>query len=298
MDKRIMLIVNPVSGRAQYKAEIPHILEVLCGRGAVVSVYMTRRSGHAKELAAAHAANYDIVACLGGDGTLGETIAGLMELDHRPPVGYIPLGTTNDMAATLGLPKDATRAAEVILEGVPIPIDIGRFERSYFAYIAAFGAFTEVAYQTPVENKQTLGHLAYVLEGVGQLAKIKPYKLIVEYDGGRVEGEFIFGGVTNTTSIAGLWKLGPDLVDLGDGAFEVILVKNPKNILEFNALFLDIVTQKYDSEYVQLFKAKQIRFLFDEPVSWTRDGEDGGEHVEVSLQVAQPGVQIFVPREE
>ena len=298
MQKRIMLIVNPVSGRGQYKSEISHILEVLCRRGAAVTVYMTQHSGHARELAAAHGGQYDIVACLGGDGTLGETISGLMELDHRPPVGYIPLGTTNDMATTLNLPKDAIRAAEVILEGVPIPIDIGHFADHYFAYIAAFGAFTEVAYQTPRENKQTLGHLAYVLEGVGQLTKITPRKLIVEHDGGRIEGEFIFGGVTNTTSIAGLWKLKPSLVDLGDGVFEVILVKNPRNLLEFNAIFMDIVTQKYESEYVQLFKTKHARFQFEELVPWTRDGEAGGEHVEAHLHVAHPGVQIFVARED
>jgi len=298
MQKRIMLIVNPVSGRGQYKSEISHILEVLCGHGAAVTVCMTRHSGHAKELASAHAERYDIVACLGGDGTLSETIAGLMERDQRPPVGYIPLGTTNDMATTLGLPKDATRAAEVILDGVPIPIDIGHFAENYFSYIAAFGAFTEVAYQTPTENKRALGHLAYVLEGVGQLTKITPRKLIMEHDGGRVEGEFIFGGVTNTTSIAGLWKLKPGLVDLGDGVFEVILVKNPRNILESNTIFMDIVTQKYNSEYVQIFKTKQARFQFEEPVSWTRDGEAGGVHMDVSLHVAHPGVQIFVPREE
>ncbi|MCL2564134.1 MAG: YegS/Rv2252/BmrU family lipid kinase [Oscillospiraceae bacterium] len=301
MQKRIMLIINPISGRAQYKSEIPHILEVLCGRGAAVTVYMTQHSGHARELAESHAKRYDIVTCLGGDGTLAETISGLMELDHRPPIGYIPMGTTNDTATTLGLPKDATRAAEVILEGIPIPIDVGRFGQDYFTYIAAFGAFTEVSYQTPTENKRALGHLAYVLEGMGRLTKITPRKLTVEYDGtdgkGKIEGEFIFGGVTNTTSIAGLWKLKPHLVDLGDGAFEVILVKSPRNILEFNAIFMDIVTQKYNSEYVKLFKAKQVRFQFEEPVPWTRDGEAGGEHTEVNLHVAQPGVQIFVPRE-
>ena len=184
------------------------------------------------------------------------------------------------------------------MHGAPIPVDVGRFEQTYFTYIAAFGAFTEVAYQTPGENKQILGHLAYVLEGVGQLSKITPRQLTVEYDGKRIEGEFVFGGVTNTTSIAGMLKLNPSLVDLGDGEFEVILVKNPRNILEMNAIFMDIVTRKYDSEYVQMFKAKQIRFQFNEPVPWTRDGEAGGEHVEVNLSVASPGVQIFVPHEK
>jgi len=294
-----MLIVNPKAGRSQYKSELTHILEVLCGSGAAVTVYMTQHPGHARELVLSESGRYDVIACVGGDGTLGETIAGLMGVHHRPPVGYIPMGTSNDMASTLRLPRDSTRAAEVILHGSPLPVDVGLFGDQFFTYIAAFGAFTEVAYETPWENKQTLGHLAYVLEGVGRLSKITPRELTVEYDGGqRIEGEFIFGAVTNTTTIAGLFKLRPHLVDLGDGEFEVILVKNPRSLVEFNSIFMDIVTQKYDSEYVQIFKARQIRFRFREPVPWTRDGEAGGEHIEVNLRTIQPGVQIFVPDEK
>lgn len=298
MGKRILLIINPKAGRGRYKLEISHIIETLCAGGASVHVHLTKHSGHASEIARTEGADYDIVACLGGDGTLGETIAGLMELETRPPVGYIPMGTTNDMALTLGLPKESDRAAELMLEGKLIHLDVGRFKEEYFTYIAAFGAFTEVSYQTPSENKQTLGHFAYMLEGLGRLNKIIPRKLIVEYDeGGRVEGEFIFGAVANTLSIAGLWKLKPDWVDLADGAFEVILIKNPKNILDLSAIFMDIVTNKADSEYVQIFKAQKARFLFEEPVPWTRDGEAGGEHRELTLENINPGIQIFVPRE-
>ena len=298
MKKRILLIINPKAGRGRYKAEISHIIETLCTGGASVHVYLTRYSGHASEIAGQEGARYDVVACLGGDGTLGETIDGLMALENRPPVGYIPMGTANDMAVTLGLPKDAARAAELMLEGKRIPLDIGRFKETYFTYIAAFGAFTEVSYQTPHENKQTLGHFAYMLEGLSRLTKIIPRKLVVEYDeGGHVEGEFIFGAVANTLSIAGLWKLKPDMVDLADGAFEVILVKNPKNILDASVIFMDIVTNKENSEYVQIFKAQKVRFLFEEPVPWTRDGEAGGEHREVTLENIKPGVEIFVPRE-
>jgi len=222
-----------------------------------------------------------------------------MPLETRPPIGYIPMGTANDVAATLRLPKDATAAAQIVLKGTAIPFDVGQFGKEHFAYIAAFGAFTEVSYTTPVESKQTLGHLAYVLEGMGHLGKITPRKLTVEYDGGkRIEGKFIFGGVSNTTSIAGLVKLRPDLVDLGDGEFEVILVKNPRSLIALNSLFIDIVTQKYDSKYVQIFRAKEARFLFEEPVSWTKDGEAGGFHQEASFRILQPGVQILVPHEK
>jgi len=293
-----MLIINPKAGKSQYQTELSHILDVLCGEGHAVTVYLTQHPGHARELAAAEASRYDIVTCVGGDGTLGETIAGLMTLDSRPPVGYIPMGTANDVATTLGLPKDAVRAAEIILSGKPVPVDVGRFGENYFTYIAAFGAFTEVAYQTPSETKQVLGHLAYVLEGVGHLLKITSRRVVVEHEGGRVEGDFIFGGVTNTTSIAGLVRLKPNLVDLGDGAFEVILVKKPKNILEANSIFVDVVTRKFNSEYVQIVKAKEVRFVFEEHVPWTRDGESGGVHREVFLQTIQPGVEIIVAGEK
>ena len=296
--KQIMLIINPKSGTGQYRTDISGILEVFGQNNAVATVYMTTHGGHATELVMAHAHKYDIVVCCGGDGTLSETIAGLMALEKRPPVGYIPTGTANDVAATLRLPKEGAEAARVVLAGRPIPFDVGLFDGEHFAYIAAFGAFTEVSYKTPTENKQTLGHLAYVLEGMGHLGKIIPRKLVVEYDGGkRIEGKFIFGGVSNTTSIAGLVRLRPELVDLGDGEFEVILVKNPRSLMALNALFMDIVTQKYDSKYVQIFRAKEVRFQFEEPVPWTRDGEAGGLHKEAHFQILQPGVQILVPNE-
>ena len=297
MEKRIMLIINPKAGKGEYRQEIAGILDVLCKKGNFVGVYMTAHQSHAEELVRKEGSKYDVVACIGGDGTLGETIAGLMHLETRPPVCHIPLGTANDVATSLDLPKEGAKAARLIRTGKPIPLDVGRFGGKHFIYIAAFGAFTEVAYQTPHENKKNLGHLAYLLTGMGSLGNITPRNLIVEFDGeNRVEGEFIFGAVANTTSIAGLVKIKPDIVDLGDGAFEVILVKNPKNIVDLNNIFVGIFTQKYDSEYVQVFKAKEARFLFEEPVPWTRDGEDGGSHTEVLLQTIQPGVQIFVPK--
>ena len=297
MGKRIMLIINPKAGQGEYRQEIAGILDVLCERGAFVGIHKTGHRGHAEELVKKEASKYDVVACMGGDGTLGETIAGLMHLDTRPPVCHIPLGTANDVAETLNLPLNPLKAARLIRAGKTLPIDVGRFGEKHFIYIAAFGAFTEVAYQTPIENKKNLGHLAYLLEGVSSLAKITPRRLTVECDGEtRVEGEFIFGAVANTTSIGGLVKIKRDMVDLSDGVFEVILVKNPKNILDINNIFVGIFTQKYDSEYVQVFKAKEARFLFQEPVPWTKDGEDGGAHRDVTLRTIHPGVEIFAPK--
>lgn len=298
MQQKVMLIVNPMAGRGKWRNEIAYILETLCRDGASVCVHLTRYSKHATELAEQYGANYDVVACIGGDGTLAETASGLMSLkpEKRPPIAYIPMGTSNDMATTLGISKEPGIAARLMLEGTKIPLDIGKMGEHYYSYIAAFGAFTEVAYETPVENKKSLGHFAYILEGMARLGKIKPCRLTVEYTaGGKIEGDFIFGAVCNTTSIAGFLKLKPDLVDLGDGAFEVILIKNPQNILALNQIFLDLMMQKHDTEHIQIFRARDVRFLFDKPTAWTRDGECGGVHKNVFLNVIRPGIEIFVP---
>ena len=300
MVQKMMLIVNPMAGRAGWRGDISYILDTLCRDGASVTVYLTQYSGHAKVLAETYGANFDIVACTGGDGTLAETTAGLMHLppEKRPPVGYIPMGTSNDMANTLGIPKDPALAARLILDGTKTPLDVGKMGENYFSYIAAFGAFTEIAYETPTENKHNLGHLAYVLEGMARLGKIKPSHVTVNYNaGGKIEGDFIFGGVCNTTSIAGFLKIRPDLVDLSDGAFEVILVKNPQNIIALNQIFLDLMMQKHDTEHIQIFRARDVHFHFDTPTAWTRDGEGGGVHKNVFLNVIRSGIEIFVPKE-
>ena len=299
MDKKLMMIINPIAGKGQHRASIFDTLESFCNNGYAVTVYVTGHAGHARELSRAHAAEYDLVVCFGGDGTLSETIAGLMDADDRPPLGYIPTGTANDVAATLGLPAgDTAQAAEIILNGHTIPFDVGRMNGDYFTYISAFGAFTEVSYRTPQASKQTLGHLAYVLEGVGHLGKIVPRQIKVTHDGGTVEGEFIFGAVTNTTSIAGLVKLKSDLVAIGDGFFEVLLVKNPRNFGELNRIIMGILTQNYDPDYVQIIKSKRVTFTFeDEDVQWTRDGEDGGAHKEVFLENIEAPIQFIVPTE-
>lgn len=294
MSNKVMLIINPVAGRGSYKNSLSDILEILCQNGCPVTVYMTRCRGDATELVRRYAVGFDIVACCGGDGTLSETIAGLMELEDRPHLGYIPMGTANDVAATLGISRNPREAVKIITEGNCIPFDVGSMNGEYFTYISAFGAFTQVSYETPAESKQVLGHLAYILEGVGHLGSIVPHHLVVEHDGGRIEGEYVFGAVTNTTSIAGLVKLKSELVSLGDGEFEIILVKNPKNLIDLNTIFVGLLSKSYNPEYVQIIKTSRAKFTFDEPVRWTRDGEDGGEHQQVVVENIHMPISFIV----
>ena len=234
--------------------------------------------------AAQHAAEYDTVACIGGDGTLSEVVSGLMQVPNPPPLGYIPMGTTNDVASTLGLPKNATDAALRIVTGTPTAFDVGSFgEQSFFTYVAAFGAFTAVSYETPQNEKQALGHLAYVLEAMGRAQQPSTTTARTwSTTAARSTGDFIFGGVSNSTSVAGMVRLRKDLVSLGDGLFETLLIRRPKQFGDLSRIITGVLNQYYDNENVILVQSKNLRFTFEEPVAWTRDGEAGGVTTDVT----------------
>ncbi len=285
MEKKLMLIINPSAGKGAYKVNLGDALHVLDMGGYRTSLFFTSEPGEATEFATSYAMDYDTVACIGGDGTLSEVISGLMELKSPPPLGYIPMGTANDVATTLALPKNNTiGAARRIVHGSPHPFDVGGFgDREYFAYIAAFGAFTEVSYATPQSQKKVLGHLAYVLQGAMALPKIESYKTRVEYDGGVIEGDFLYGSVSNSTSVAGIVHLRDDLVCLGDGYSELVLVRNPGNLAEFKNIVDSVIYQKYDNDDLLILHTKRAKFSFEKPVAWTRDGEAGGEYQEIQL---------------
>jgi YegS/Rv2252/BmrU family lipid kinase len=286
MDKSLMLIVNPMAGRGAYRTNFAEAMQVLAAGGYAVTLRFTAQRGDASRFAARYAADYDVVACIGGDGTLSEVLAGLMRLDNPPPVGYFPMGTANDVATTLGLPKnDSFQAARRILSGAPHPFDVGGFgDSDYFSYIAAFGAFTEVSYVTPQDQKKMLGHLAYVLQGMQQLPKIEPIHAVVDYDGGTIEGSFLYGSVSNSTSVAGIVRLPETMVSLGDGVSELVLVRDPGNVAVFAEMLSSVLSERFDSDKLLILHTKKARFRFDAPVAWTRDGEEGGEYTDIEIR--------------
>ena len=285
MEKKLLLIINPAAGRGGYELNFGPAMRVLDAGGYRVTLSFTAGRGDATRLAARYGADYDTVACVGGDGTLSEVLAGLMQLRQPPSVGYIPMGTANDVATTLGLPKnDTVGAARRILSGTPHPFDVGGFgEGEYFAYIAAFGAFTEVSYATPQNQKKALGHLAYVLQGAAALPRLESYHTVVEYDEGTVEADLVYGSMSNSTSVAGIVRLKEDMVSLGDGLSELVLVKDPGSVLALGELADSVLSQRFDSDKLIILHTRRARFTFDKPVAWTRDGEAGGEHRTVEL---------------
>jgi YegS/Rv2252/BmrU family lipid kinase len=293
--KKMMLIVNPNAGRGGYRFFFGDAMKTLADGGYQVSLFFTTRPGEATEFAAKYAAEYDTVACIGGDGTLSEVIAGLMQIPSPPPVGYFPMGTTNDIATSLGLPKnDTVAAARRVLSGEAHPFDVGGFgEEGYFAYVAAFGAFTEVSYSTPQDQKRALGQLAYVLQGAAQLGKIERIPTRIEYDDGVFEGELVYGSMSNSTSVAGIVHFPESMVSLGDGMSELVLVKDPGRVDAYGELAAAVLSRRFDSEYLTILHTRRARFHFERPVAWTRDGEDGGKHQDVTLCNYHAPVQLI-----
>ena len=244
--KRLLFIYNPQAGKGLIKPHLANVVDTFTKAGYLVTVWPTQGKEDATHVAARQGWWYDRVVCCGGDGTLSETVSGLLTLDTPPVLGYIPAGTTNDFAKNLGLPRGVEKAAAVAAEGTPRPCDMGRFNDRTFVYVAAFGVFTDVSYDTPQEFKSAFGHLAYVLEAATKLGDLgRGYHLTVEHDGGTLEGDFIYGMVTNTNSVGGFQIFPASQVSLDDGVFEVVLVRQPKNVADLQDALVSLVPVSY-----------------------------------------------------
>lgn len=296
--KRLLFIFNPYSGKAQVRGRLFEILDTMVKAGYEVTAYPTQAPGDATQKVETEAGDYDLVVCSGGDGTLDEAVAGMMRREDKVPLGYIPAGSTNDFATSLGIPKDIVLAAETAVTGQRFPCDIGNFNGDFFVYVAAFGLFTSVSYQTSQEWKNLLGRAAYILKGAKCLHDIPSYLMLVEYDGIRLQDAFIYGMITNSTSVGGFKGMTGKDVLLDDGIFEVTLIKKPRNPIELNEIIASLVSLVDDTDMVYSFKADEIKIIAKHPISWTLDGEFGGEHTEVTVKNLCRAVEIMVPGEK
>ncbi len=283
--KKMLLIVNPKAGKGKMKNHFLNVVDTFSEAGYQIQVHVTQGAQDARNTVIREGARQDLIVCSGGDGTLNETISGLLRLKKQPHLGYIPAGSTNDFASNLKLPKQIPQAARVAAYGENYPIDIGEFcSTEHFVYVAGFGAFTEVSYLTPQDKKNILGPQAYVLEGVKSLTSIKSYPMKIECEEFGIEGEFIFGMVTNTISVGGFKGLVSQEVALNDGLFEVLLIRSPKTPMELRDMVSGLILKEETSNLVIKFKTSQIRFWSDEPVDWVLDGEFGGSRTEVEIR--------------
>ncbi len=278
--KQLLFIYNPHAGRQRAKLNLARIVEVFAAQDYEVTVHPTQGPKDAM-MAAAESSRYDRVVCSGGDGTLNETVTGLMQIapEERPVLGYIPTGTTNDFAKNINLPREISKMAEIAGGGIPKACDLGVTDGRYFTYVAAFGLFSDVSYSTPQKAKNLLGHFAYVLEGAGKLRNIPSFHVKIETSDGTVlEDVFSYGMVSNTMYVGGLVNLSKSGVKLDDGEFEVILVRRPRSPKEWQDILSSLRTQNMmgDGAVIGL-SARQITFTSEEPIAWTLDGEFGGE---------------------
>ena len=283
MQKRMLMIFNALAGKKQGKKYLADILEVFSKKSYECTVHLTTGQGNAREVASQKCGDYDLIVCVGGDGTFNEVVSGVINANITTPIGYIPAGSTNDFANSLKLSKNMVMAAKDIVNGTPHKIDTGEFCGRPFTYVASFGAFTKASYSTPQNVKNALGHLAYVLEGIKEIGAIRPIPMKVEIENEVIEGDFIFGAVSNSTSIGGILSLDKNIVDISDGLLEILLIKSPNNLIDLNECISALTTQNYNSRMLIFRSAKEMVITSPTKNEWTLDGEyqEGLENITI-----------------
>ena len=271
--KKLLMIVNPRAGRSKPRGPLYDAAAAFCDAGYLLRIRRTAAAGDARRIAEAEGGQYDTVVAVGGDGTLNEVISGLQTLEHPPVVGYLPQGSTNDFAASLKIPSDPFRAAAAIVRGRTRQLDIGCFGEQLFVYVASFGAFTRTSYAASQDMKNVLGHFGYLVEGIRDLDTLRPYTVRITADGEKLDGDYLFGAVANSTSIAGMMKLDSERVVLDDGRFELLLIPNPKNALELQNLIWALLNQQYDVGGLIFRHVTSLHVETDQELPWSLDGE-------------------------
>ncbi len=293
-DKKLLLIINPKAGQKKCLRYLSDIIALFNRAGFTVITHITAAPGDGKEAVLRYASSVDQVVCCGGDGTFNETLSGVIESGCNIPIGYIPAGSTNDLATSLGLSSNVLQAARDIVDGKLTELDVGEFCGRHFSYIASFGAFTKTSYSTPQELKNALGHAAYLLSGIQELSQIKPHHLkFILDDDQTVEGDFIFGSVSNSTRFGGVLSLSEELVDLRDGKLEVLLIRVPKDIIELADCIRAMQNQTYDSPILTFQKASKVQISAPKGLDWTLDGEKEPGKEDILVNCLHHAIRIF-----
>ncbi len=295
--KKMLFIMNPYAGLKKANKFLPEILLLFTQAGYDVTTVMTTGTGSAAKTAQRLGGEHDVVVCCGGDGTLKESVTGILQAGLEIPIGYIPAGTTNDFASSLKLSNNPLQAAKDIVEGEAVAYDVGRFNDRYFSYVASFGAFTRASYSVPQNIKNALGHTAYVLEGISEISQIRNEHIRMEIDGDLVEDDFLFGAICNSTSIGGILTLPPDQVDMGDGVFEVMLVRAARNVNEITECIQAVQTQKYNCSMITFRPARKVKVWSDPYMAWSLDGEKADGHAVVEIENLHRAMHLIQRKE-
>lgn len=293
--KRVLLIMNPKAGKTTSKTKIDYFKKTLEKYGFRPTLYLTEYAKHSTELVVKYGEEYDMVVCSGGDGTLNEVVSGLMQLEKRPILGYLPAGTTNDFAKTMRLPKLVEQSVAMMARGKLCDVDCGTFNGECFVYVASFGAFTKVSYSTPQSAKNMFGRAAYIFDSIQSAFEIRPYHAKVTTDDAVYVDDFIFGSVTNALNVGGVLTLPREMVNFSDGKFEVLLIKNIDNPENFSDTIRACIDMNYDSDNVILTQSSSVTIEFDEDTPFTKDGEFAGSVRENTVKCISPGYKLLVP---
>lgn len=292
--KKMLFIYNPYAGKSQIRSNLLDIIDTFVKSGYEVTAHPTQCRGDAAKTVIDMEPIYDIVVCSGGDGTLDEVVTGMMHSRERIPIGYVPAGSTNDFASSLHIPQVMKKAADTVVNGKDFPCDIGEFNERNFVYIAAFGLFTDVSYETRQDMKNILGHMAYMLEGMRRLSAIDSYHMKIKFDGGEIEDDFMYGMITNSVSVGGFKGITGSKIKFDDGVFEVTLIKKPANPVELNEIAASFVDRRINSECMYSFKTSLLEIETDN-VAWTLDGEYGGNPTKIRIADAKRALTFRVP---
>jgi len=292
--KKLFFVMNPYAGMRRANRYLADIISIFNRAGYEVTTYMTASQGDGIQAVQNYSSKTDLVVCAGGDGTFNETITGILRSGTDVPIGYIPCGSTNDFASSMHLSTNVVQAAKDIVEGVPVRYDVGKFDQRFFSYVASFGAFTKASYTTPQNIKNALGHTAYILEGIQELSQIRTERVRFELDNGRViEDDFLFGAISNSTSVGGILTLDPKQVDMGDGLFELLLVRVPRDLTELHECIWAVQKQKYNCATITFVSTSKLRAFASPEMPWTLDGERENGHKEIAVENMHHAIQLM-----
>lgn len=277
MNRNVMIMMNPKAGKGTAKTALFTICNRFNSMQDKVCVYISQHPGHAFALCTSLASQFDLLVCIGGDGTWNEVVNGVMKLSKKPELCYLPSGTVNDFASTLKLPKNASLFMDKVEAYHPFQCDIGKFNTHHFTYLAAFGIFTDISYSTPQITKNSFGKLAYFMEGIKQLNKLPTYPIKAMIEGDVIEEEFIFGCISNSKYVAGFTSVNSKYAELDDGLFEILFIRKPNNPLDVQNILASLLKHEVNEHWMYFRKAHTLRIESIQSIPWTLDGEDGGE---------------------
>lgn len=294
VEKKLLLVINPCAGKKKIQGKLTQVIDRFNRANFLVTTYITAAPGDGLEAVARLAKEMDLVVCCGGDGTFNETLSGVLKSGVSVPVGYIPAGSTNDFASSLHLSSDIMEAVQDIIDGTPVKMDAGSFNDQFYSYIASFGAFTRTSYATSQALKNTLGHAAYLLSGIKEITHIKPYNLKLTLPTEEIiEGDFIFGAISNSTSVGGILTLDEKLVSLSDGQFELLLIRKPKSMFQLTGCITALKKKKYDHPLIVFHNIPSVSIEAPKDMCWTLDGENGGAHEHLQVKCLHHGIQVM-----